>query len=366
MGVTNYYWDELTDNLLMETDENDEVIATYHHEPTLHGELNSMTRDGKTYYYHYDGEGNTVAVTDEDENVVEEAEYTAFGEVVEKTSSIVNPFGYKGALGYYTNAETSDIYVRARMYEPVTGRWLSPDPLGTIIDENVYRYVFGNPINGSDPSGLMDEATVKRCENHWEAVLRNNKTIGKCYQDAIKKRPGLTEEQAKKCAELQFKCICCENETSVAFYRKTEHTVYMCAQNDLFAPGGDEETAARRICHELIHSLQYGPCNPNPWEQNCLNVLVGEIIADYCTYRCRTVQGCLPFAISSIKSSGVCKEGELTKELIKQAVDYAEQHIGIGDLCGDINLRPRGVGFRGANDSLPLASAAGEGKCCHS
>ena len=153
MGVTNYFWDEVGDNLLMETDQNGDVIAEYTHEPGQYGKLLSQHRDGHTYFYHYDGEGNTRAVTDEVENVVEEATFSGFGEVVKKTSSIVNPFGYKGALGYYTNGEMDDIYVRARTYEPTVGRWLSLDPARSTV--NLYTYSSNNPIVFSDPSGLF-------------------------------------------------------------------------------------------------------------------------------------------------------------------------------------------------------------------
>jgi RHS repeat-associated protein len=97
---------------------------------------------------------NTVAVTDENENVVEEATYSAFGEVVSKTSSITNPFGYKGALGYYVNPETGSYDSRARVYEPITGRWMSLDPAEFIDGPNRYLYVANDPVNLVDPSGL--------------------------------------------------------------------------------------------------------------------------------------------------------------------------------------------------------------------
>ena len=49
------------------------------------------------------------------------------------------PFGYKGELGYYANPASDDLYVRARVYQPVTGRWLSIDPLGHSDDSYFYR-----------------------------------------------------------------------------------------------------------------------------------------------------------------------------------------------------------------------------------
>ena len=39
------------------------------------------------------------------------------------------------------------------LYNPETGRFLSEDPIGFDGgDENLYRYVYNNPINSVDPS----------------------------------------------------------------------------------------------------------------------------------------------------------------------------------------------------------------------
>lgn len=91
-----------------------------------------MRRDGKRTFCHYDGDGNARAVTNGNQSVVETATYTAFGEVVEKTSTITNPFGFRGALGYYANPETDDYYVPTidQSYVPTNGRWLSTNVPG--------------------------------------------------------------------------------------------------------------------------------------------------------------------------------------------------------------------------------------------
>jgi len=111
MPVTEYIWDEDNDSLLMETDGDGNPTAVYTNTPDPYGELISQHRDGQTYFHHYDGEANTRQVTDNNQNIVEQATYTAFGEIVEKTSSIINPFGYKGALGYYFYCPKS-VFVR--------------------------------------------------------------------------------------------------------------------------------------------------------------------------------------------------------------------------------------------------------------
>jgi hypothetical protein len=43
----------------------------------------------------------------------------------------------------------------ARDYDPTTGRWTAPDPIGFDGgDANLYRYAAGDPVNGLDPTGL--------------------------------------------------------------------------------------------------------------------------------------------------------------------------------------------------------------------
>ncbi len=64
MPVTNYIWDELSDTVLMETDENGQTTAVYTHEPGPFGGLISERRGGQSRYYRYDGLGSTRQLTD--------------------------------------------------------------------------------------------------------------------------------------------------------------------------------------------------------------------------------------------------------------------------------------------------------------
>ncbi|MFM0133388.1 RHS repeat-associated core domain-containing protein [Paraburkholderia sediminicola] len=46
-------------------------------------------------------------------------------------------------------------YYKARMYSPALGRFLQTDPVGTADDLNLYAYVKNNPINLTDPTGMI-------------------------------------------------------------------------------------------------------------------------------------------------------------------------------------------------------------------
>jgi RHS repeat-associated protein len=77
---------------------------------------------------------------------------------------------YFGGVGLY--------YYKARFYDPKLGRFLQPDPIGYGDGMNMYAYVGGDPVNGTDPSGLcrdengdwFDAPTGSRiCEGHGSA-----------------------------------------------------------------------------------------------------------------------------------------------------------------------------------------------------
>ncbi len=51
---------------------------------------------------------------------------------------------------------------RARWYDPLTGRWLSPDPIGISGGLNLYVFCGNSPVNFRDPWGLCEERSLWR------------------------------------------------------------------------------------------------------------------------------------------------------------------------------------------------------------
>jgi RHS repeat-associated protein len=61
-------------------------------------------------------------------------------------------------------SETDTYYYRARYYDPVTGRFLSEDPIGFNGGNNFYAYVENDPADQSDPFGLCAPSpAMKEC-----------------------------------------------------------------------------------------------------------------------------------------------------------------------------------------------------------
>lgn len=79
--------------------------------------------------------------------------YDSFGNLVSETNSAVNIlFGFTGR----PYDEASDLQNNLnRWYDPVTGQWMSEDPIGfDALDGNLYRYVENSPLDSTDPNGL--------------------------------------------------------------------------------------------------------------------------------------------------------------------------------------------------------------------
>ena len=68
-------------------------------------------------------------------------------------------FGYCGNLGHPTDPENGLIYMRARFYEPWTGRFLNEDPANE--GANWYVYSCNKPSSLVDQDGRVSSGTVR-------------------------------------------------------------------------------------------------------------------------------------------------------------------------------------------------------------
>jgi RHS repeat-associated protein len=115
-----------------------------------------MTKNGQTYYYHLNGHGDVVALTDNNGNVVAEYEYDAWGNILSQTGSLAseNPYRY---AGYRYDEVTGLYYLMSRYYDANIGRFLTRDTFHGFGDEpqslNQYAYAHNNPVMNIDPDG---------------------------------------------------------------------------------------------------------------------------------------------------------------------------------------------------------------------
>ncbi|MEU9748723.1 RHS repeat-associated core domain-containing protein [Streptomyces niveus] len=114
------------------------------------GTLNSMRTAGKSYYYLTDATGNVLGLVNDTGTRTHTYAYSPTGTPRAALSeTVVQPHRYAGAY-----ADLTGLYkMGARYYDPNLGRFTQPDPSGQ--DTNPYLYAGGDPINNTDPTGLL-------------------------------------------------------------------------------------------------------------------------------------------------------------------------------------------------------------------
>jgi RHS repeat-associated protein len=107
---------------------------------------------GSTTYLHHDQLGSTRILTGSTGTVTGTYRYGPTGAFTEHTGTGSTLMGFAGQRRMRT--ENQLIYLRARTYDPVTAQFLSVDPAVGETGER-YSYAAGNPVNASDPTGLV-------------------------------------------------------------------------------------------------------------------------------------------------------------------------------------------------------------------
>ena len=120
-GVTAYFIYD-GDQVIEERDAANQLIASYVYGSGI-DEVLTMTRNGETYYYFYDGLGSVTDITDTSGAVVESYSYDVYGQP-SQLSTIGNPYYFTGRR---FDDETGLYYYRARYYSPSIGRFLQRD-----------------------------------------------------------------------------------------------------------------------------------------------------------------------------------------------------------------------------------------------
>jgi RHS repeat-associated protein len=150
-GTSVYAYDG--DNLVEETNSSGTVVARYTQTRNVDEPL-AMLRGGATSYYHADALGSVTSLSNPSGAFVQTYAFDSFGKQTSSSGSLTNPFQYAGRE---LDGETTLYFMRARYFDPTTGRFLTEDPIGFLGGVNHYDYVFNNPINLVDPSGLAPQ-----------------------------------------------------------------------------------------------------------------------------------------------------------------------------------------------------------------
>lgn len=108
---------------------------------------------GRSWLY-ADERNSIVATADDAGNPTQILSYDEFGI---PGGNYPTRFQYTGQAWL---PELGMAYYKARIYSPTLGRFMQPDPIGYADGLNLYGYVGADPINGTDPTGLLEDDIV--------------------------------------------------------------------------------------------------------------------------------------------------------------------------------------------------------------
>ncbi len=125
--------------------------------------------DGSGTYHGLDQnyQGSVIALTDATGNIQSSFIYGSYGEPKNASGQL----SWSGSRFMYTGQvaipEAQLYYYRARVYDPIYGRFLQTDPIGSADDLDLYAYTGDDPVNAADPTGNDQEPTDQGLSAFW-------------------------------------------------------------------------------------------------------------------------------------------------------------------------------------------------------
>ncbi|MDV6331328.1 RHS repeat-associated core domain-containing protein, partial [Asticcacaulis sp. 201] len=193
-AVTSFLYDGV--NLIGEYDGAGNMTKRYMHtlgtdQPWVEFSGSAVGLSNATYLY-ANYQGSIIATADGSGNLTNLYKYGPYGEPKDGN----NVDSWSGERFRYTGQimipEAKLYYYKARVYDPIAGRFLQTDPVGSKDDLDLYAYVKGDPVNQVDPDGqqTVPLGQTGMSDRNYLSIMGGFKAIG----DYIASHPGQTIE----------------------------------------------------------------------------------------------------------------------------------------------------------------------------
>ncbi|MCL2152522.1 MAG: hypothetical protein FWH57_06120, partial [Oscillospiraceae bacterium] len=218
--------------------------------------------DGDSRYYLNDELGSPLRLTHSDGALAESYAYDEFGADRTGNQGLTQPFGF---TGYQYDGLAGSYFAQAREYNPLTSRWLSPDPLlstgynpndssglniyNIMQSANLYVFCLNNPLRWIDPSGMIIElsgsATKEEIEQYNRAIeYLKTSDVGKTLIEKL--------ENANEVFTIMF--VYDDN----MYYDPSTREIFFDIFSGLITGDGTSiQSAALGLAHEMGHGAQH-------------------------------------------------------------------------------------------------------------
>ncbi len=154
---------------------------------------------GDRFFPHFDHQGNTVLLTNDNGDVVCRISYAPYGEILQFDGTPRLPLLFGGMAGVIA-ISTKLFATPGRIYHAPSGRFLSPDPERSTHPQRVnpFQYAMCDPVNWNDWTGRSPQRTSSRADEIVDASNRRLEEAMRKTQEEYEARVRANEERAAR------------------------------------------------------------------------------------------------------------------------------------------------------------------------
>jgi len=255
-------WDELSDNVVAEYDDG-VLTASYTHEPGRYGSLISQNRSGTTHYYHFDGRGDTVALTNDAGTITDTKDYDAWGNVIAEAGSTQSLLQFVGKLGARSDAIASLTFLNSYVYNTALSRLIGIPPFAAFASG---RSVFASFLPEFDELETKCSLILQATMAGWKLVGNNcafdlmqasfSRVAATCPDSCVDSIKARGFDYIRFCAKEAFETMGeCGMKNEFRFHTKGSHALTdpgipkVGSRSDLFYSLGKFEWSAEGYCN---------------------------------------------------------------------------------------------------------------------